>query len=282
MKIGIIIPAYNEEAYLGPCLESFISQTRKPDHLIVVNDNSTDGTAEIGRQYSDRYEWISLITRQSQQEHQPGAKVVHAFNYGLSQLGESFDLIGKFDSDIILPENYMEVVNEAFAKNPKLGICSGLLYIQKRDSWVYESIAKKSHVRGPLKLYRKTCLQAIGGLRPGIGWDTADVLLAEYYGFTTDTIPSLKVKHLRPTGLAYEKKAARFQGRAYYLLRYGWWISVIASLKMAIHKKSFAVFWQSLKGYNTASRNKLKPLVTEEEGVFIRRFRWSSIKSNLF
>ncbi len=282
MKIGIIIPAYNEEAYLQACLESFTRQTRIPDHLIIVNDNSTDNTAEIALQFSTQYDWISLVDRQSEKEHQPGAKVVHAFNYGLSKLNELCDLIGKFDADIILPDNYFEVVNETFYRNPKLGICSGLLYIQKGDQWIYEAIAKKSHVRGPIKLYRKTCLQAMGGLRPGIGWDTADVLLAEYYGFTTDTIPSLIVKHLRPTGMAYEQKAARFQGRGYYMLRYGWLISIIASFKMAIQKKSLAVFWQSIKGFNEASQNKMTPIVTEEEGLFIRRFRWSSIKRNLF
>ena len=111
-----------------------------------------------------------------------------------------FDYIGKFDADIILPPTYFEEVLTAFGRNPKVGLCSGLLYIEREGKWVYEAISRPGHVRGPVKFYSRACFQAIGGLRPFIGWDTADTLLARYHGFEVATLPSLKVKHLRPTG----------------------------------------------------------------------------------
>lgn len=49
MKVSVVIPAYNEEKYLGKCLESLRNQTEKPFEIIVVDNNSTDKTAEIAK-----------------------------------------------------------------------------------------------------------------------------------------------------------------------------------------------------------------------------------------
>lgn len=282
MKTVVIIPAHNEENYIRSCLDAYLSQTVKPDLLLVVDDNSSDQTALIVAEYGRENQWIQLVRYDSAAVHQPGAKVVRAFNYGLSQLNEKFEFIGKFDADIILPENYFEIVLKEFEKNPKIGLCSGLLYIKKGTDWIYEAIANKSHVRGPIKLYRISCFDAIGGLRSGIGWDTADVLLAQYYGFEIKTIPQLKVKHLRPTGASYSRTSAVIQGKAYYGLRYGVVISLLASLKMSWYKRSIALIWQSLQGYFQASRQRSQTLVTEAEGRFIRKYRWKKIWNSLF
>ena len=47
MKYYIIIPAHNEEAFLADTLNSVLRQTLQPQMVVVVNDNSTDGTEEI-------------------------------------------------------------------------------------------------------------------------------------------------------------------------------------------------------------------------------------------
>ena len=282
MKTLIIIPAHNEEEHIGQCLDSFIAQIRKPDFLLVVDDNSTDGTAQIAEEYARKHHWIQVVQMNSMAEHQPGAKVVRAFNFGLSQIDRDFEYIGKFDADIILPVNYFEQVLLEFERNPQIGLCSGLLYISKGAEWVYEPIANKTHVRGPVKLYRKSCLDAMKGLRQGIGWDTADVLLARYHGYDVRTLPELHVKHLRPTAAAYSGKASILHGRAYYGLRYGVLIAFLASLKMSKNKRSFPVIWQSMRGYFLASKEKSLPLVTKNEGRFIRRYRWRNIWTSLF
>ncbi len=250
--------------------------------LLIVDDHSSDKTAEIALEYTKRHAWIYLYSNPSTDERQPGAKVVNAFNYGISKLSGQYDLIGKFDADIILPTDYFKEVVNAFKANPKLGICSGLLYIQSGDEWIYEAIAARSHVRGPVKLYRRSCLDAMNGLRAGLGWDTADVLLAQYYGFETRTLPDLKVKHLRPTGAMYKKNSSFNQGLAYYGLRYRLPISVLAALKMSYYKKSAAVFRKSMQGYFYARRKRSARLVSIEEGRFIRKYRWRNIRSSLF
>jgi glycosyltransferase involved in cell wall biosynthesis len=50
--VSIIVPARNEEASLAACLESLVTQTGIPYEIIVVDDDSTDRTAEIARSFS--------------------------------------------------------------------------------------------------------------------------------------------------------------------------------------------------------------------------------------
>lgn len=282
MKTAIIIPAFNEEDFIRECLESFVSQTRRPDKLLVVDDNSTDRTNEIIREFASRHHWIDWSFNQSTDNHQPGAKVVRAFLHGYELLRENYQLIGKFDADIVLPAHYLESVQKEFYENKNLGLCSGLLYIQEGDQWIYESIADRSHVRGPVKLYRRSCLEAMQGLREGLGWDTADAILARYYGFEVKTLEQIKVKHLRPTGKTYDQSASFKQGQAYYQLRYGFLLSLLSAVKMAMRKKSLKIIWNSLSGYLRARQQGLTPIVNKQEGLFIRKFRWKTIRQKLF
>lgn len=186
MRISIIIPAHNEEAQLKDCLDSFVAQTAAPDELIVVDDNSSDNTFGIASEFAKKHDWIKVVQNTSTDEHIPGKKVVDTFNFGLKHTSE-YDIIGKFDADIILPSNYFETMLNYFQSNWKLGMCSGLLYVKKKGNWVYENIADKNHIRGPIKLYHKACFEKIEGLRPAVGWDTVDVLLAKYHDFETLT-----------------------------------------------------------------------------------------------
>lgn len=281
-RILIVMPVHNEAAHIRSCLDSFVGQTRPPDLLRVVDDHSTDGTAEVVREYASRHPWIQLKARTSTPRRQPGAKVVEAFLAGLPTDWEHFDFIGKFDGDIVLPPNYFEDILEAFALKPRLGMCSGLLHVEQQGSWAYEPIADKSHVRGPVKCYSMSCYKAIGGLRPFIGWDTADALLARFHGFETETRPDLVVKHLRPTGKGYSARNAALQGMALYNLRYGWLLSGIAALKMAMTRKAPMLPWHALAAYSRAYLGRSPRVLTREQGRFARKWRWTGIRNRLF
>ena len=71
------------------------------------------------------------------------------------------------------------------------------------------------HVRGAFKAYHVSCLNTIGGLRSAMGWDTVDEHLARYYGYRVITLPSLKVKHLRPVGHNIKKRLAFAKGKPF-------------------------------------------------------------------
>ncbi|MGB3345030.1 MAG: glycosyltransferase family 2 protein [Aequorivita sp.] len=281
MDFCIIIPAYNEEACLERCLKSFVEQTILPRKIVVVNDGSTDGTQAIIDCFSENYSFIEGIYNASEKMHLPGSKIVNAFYKGLQTLDTDFDLIGKFDADIILPPNYFEKVLELFFSDDRIGVAGGNLFIEKDEHWEYENISRKTKVRGPIKLYRKECFEEIGGLKKSIGWDTVDELLAQYHGWKIQTDTSLHVKHLKPTGKVYTKAARYKQGEAFYKMRYGFWLTLIASAKLAVKKKSFAYFLDCLKGYSKAKRAKLEYIVSAEEGEFIRNLRWKNIKKKI-
>lgn len=280
--VSIIIPAHNEAAFLAQCLQSFANQTRPPDELVVVDDNSTDNTADIARDFTSKHHWIRCIHHHSEQGHYPGAKVIRAFNFGLTQIAQDFDYVGKFDGDVVLPPDYFERILLHFSNKPQLGICSGLVYIQSGAGWSYEPIAATNHVRGPIKCYSRDCFNAMGGLAPAIGWDTADVLLARYHQFEVETLHELHVKHLRPTGAAYSKDNAVKQGQALYALRYGLVLGILASLKMAWKRKSFLLPWHHLRGCLLARKQKTPFLLSEDTARFAQTWRWEQIKKKLF
>lgn len=281
MRFCIIIPAHNEEAYLEQTLQSLVSQTLLPQKIIIVNDHSTDGTQTIINQFTATYPFIFGIETTSTAKHEPGSKVINAFNKGLEVSDTDYEVICKFDADLIFPKDYLEKISILFKNNPNCGVAGGFCYIQKKEKWVLENLTNADHVRGALKAYRKECFQQINGLKSTMGWDTVDELLAQYHGWQICTDKTLHVKHLKPTGKTYTKAARYKQGEAFYRLRYGLVLTTIASAKLSLKKKSFNYFIDCICGYLKAKKSTIKPIVSKKEGVFIRRLRWKGIKRKI-
>lgn len=282
MNVYIIIPCYNEEQFIGDTLNSLINQTLNPKKIMVVNDNSTDGSEEIVSAFAKANPSIQTVKTATSSAHQPGNKVVQAFNTGLEALDENYDIICKFDADLIFPSNYLEEVVKVFKQQPEAGIVGGFCYIERDNRWALENLTNKDHIRGALKAYRKDCLTQIGGLKPAMGWDTADELLAKYNEWDVITLEQLHVKHLKPTGNAYTSASKFRQGEAFYSLRYGFLLTAIASLKLSFLKGSPKFFLNCLRGFFRAKRTKKTYLVSKKEGEFIRALRWKGIKGKFF
>lgn len=282
MNYYVVIPAYNEANFIGLMLQSLAAQTRLPAKAIVVDDSSTDNTYEIAQEIAGQNMWLSVITNKSDALHLPGSKVIRAFQKGLDTLDNDYDVIVKLDADLILPPNYFEEVLKAFAENPKAGMAGGFAYIEKDGDWVLESLTDKDHIRGAFKAYRKECFMQMDGLRPAMGWDTADELLARFYGWDIITLEHLKVKHLKPTGANYDKTARYKQGEAFYTLGYGFIITAIASLKLALRKNKPMLFSDYMAGFFRGKSAKKQMLVTPQQASFIRSYRWKKMKQKIF
>lgn len=277
MNFYIIIPAHNESSSIGVTLDSLINQTLLPKRLVVVNDNSTDNTQEIIEGYAAKHNWIQLINSKSTNEHLPGSKIINAFYKGYESLDENYDVVCKFDADLIFPNTYLEKLSNHFSSNNNLGMAAGFCYIEKNGGWVLENLTRKDHIRGALKAYKKACFLQIGKLKPSMGWDTVDELLAKFYRWDILTDESLHVKHLKPTGISYNKASKFLQGEAMYKMRYGFFITLISALKLAYKKGSYGLFKDYMLGYFKAKKNNIYFLVSEEEGKFIRNLRWKGI-----
>ena len=281
MNIYIVIPVFNEEENLNDSIDSIVNQTLLPKKLLLVNDSSTDDSETILKKYSNKFSWIEYITIKSKQVHVPGEKVINAFNKGLEKLDTNYEIICKFDSDIILPKNYLESIKNIFANNPKVGIAGGNLYVKKGNNWIYEKISSKNHVRGPIKSYRKKCFVEIQGLRLSIGWDTVDVLIAKFYGWKIKTDKTLLVKHLKPTGKNYTYTSKFLQGEALYKMRFGIMLSFISVVKTSINIGKLSIIFFAIFGYTNALIKRKERIVTKEQGKFIRKYRWGEALSNL-
>lgn len=292
MKFLIIIPAHNEEENILPCLESLKNQTFQDFKCIIVNDGSTDKTQEIV-EYFIQKNFKFQISNLESSKHEPGAKVVRTFNKGLETENlEEFEVVCKFDADIIFPANYLEKVNEIYEKNPNAGMVSGLVYINKnfkindfttsqlhdftnQNDWTFENLSSKNHVRGPIKSYRKELFLKMKGLRAVLGWDNIDVMLSKMQGYETITIKELWVKHLRPTAYKYKSQKAEKLGEYFYNIGLNFPLAAISSAKSSWKNKSFSEFFITMKSF---FKQKNERILTKEEIAFIRNLRWEEIK----
>ena len=282
MHYYLIIPAHNEAQHIALTLQSIETQTLMPKKIVVVNDHSTDETEKIVHSFLAHNPNLVLVNNLSDSEHQPGSKVIRAFQKGLETLDENYDFIVKLDADLILPPNYFETIIAHFESDAKIGMAGGFAYIEKNGNWILENLTDKDHIRGAFKAYRKACFKQIGGLKPAMGWDTVDELLAKFYGWKVVTDETLKVKHLKPTGANYNKTARFKQGEAFYTLGYGFWITAIASAKLAMMKKKPLLFIDYLRGFWKAKFANKTMLVSEEQAKFIRNYRWAKMKGKIF
>lgn len=282
MKFLIIIPAHNEENNLPFTLDSLQRQNFKDFKIVVVNDGSTDRTSEVIKKYTEndgRFETINL----QKSAHQPGSKVVAAFKKGLStQNLDEFDVICKFDSDIILEENYLQTVANAFIENPDYGLVGGLLYVEKNEEWVYEGNSNKHHVRGPMKAYKKECFLQIGGLRETLGWDNIDAILLQNSGWKEVVLPELHVKLIKVKGADYTIKPADYYGRYFYFLGLNRFLTYVAAAKEAMKIKSPSFLFQIISSYEKCKSQKLELKITKDEQKVINQQRWNQFKKKWF
>ena len=279
MKFLIIIPAYNEEESILSCLKSIENQSFKDFSCVVVNDSSTDNTAQIVSNFIEDKDRFYLLERKEnlhlENTHSPGAKVIRAFNFGLnSQDLRDFDIICKFDADIIFPTHYLEEINKVYEENPQIGMASGLVYIEKDGRWQFENLSSKNHVRGPIKSYRKSCFMEMGGLKEILGWDNIDVMLCKMYGFETLTLKKLWVKHLRPTAYKYKNQKAEKLGEYFYNIGLSFPLAIISSLKSSFRNKSFLEFFITMRVFFKQNSPRV---LTKKEIQFIRNLRWQEM-----
>jgi glycosyltransferase involved in cell wall biosynthesis len=109
-RITVVVPAYDEQGVIGPCLDALLVQTEPADEIIVVDNNSADGTVAEARSRG------VVVLHESRQG------VQHARNTGFdAAIG---DLIVRIDADTRLPSNYLARVRVLFA-DPEVDAATG-------------------------------------------------------------------------------------------------------------------------------------------------------------
>jgi glycosyltransferase involved in cell wall biosynthesis len=122
ITISVVVPAWNAERYLGEALDSLLAQTRVPTEVLVIDDGSTDGTADVAEK---RGPPVRCVRR----EHQGPAA---ARNAGIREArGE---LLAFLDADDLWLPAKLERQLEALSAQPSVGIVTTRI----RDFWVPE------------------------------------------------------------------------------------------------------------------------------------------------
>jgi glycosyltransferase involved in cell wall biosynthesis len=196
----IVTPVRDEEQYIAETIRSVVGQSIQPAEWIIVDDGSRDATGRIIDECARQYPWIKALHRSDRGQRVPGTGVMEAFYEGYGSLeATDWEFIVKLDGDVGLSPDYFEQCFQRFAQDPTLGMCGGTMYCIKNGE-LHPEPNPLSHVRGPIKLYKRGCWDAIGGLIKAPGWDTIDEVQANRLGWRTRTFPEIKVIHYRPTG----------------------------------------------------------------------------------
>jgi glycosyltransferase involved in cell wall biosynthesis len=201
MKYVLITAARDEEKFIAKTLDSVVSQTLLPERWIIVDDGSTDHTAEIVEGYARRHPWIELSRRPRRAERSFAGKA-HAFNAGLERIRPlTFDVIGNLDADISFEEDYMEFLVHKFAEDRNLGV-AGTPMVEADFDTLRDSFYNENDVYGACQLFRRACFEDVGGYTPvkwgGIDWIA--VRTARYKGWLTRSFLDKTFFHHRPMG----------------------------------------------------------------------------------
>lgn len=126
MQLAFVIPAYNEQALIGKCVESVLAEIKRSGRtdvdVVVVNNNSTDRTAEIAGSYAG----VRVVD-----EKQKG--LVSARDGGFR--ATTAELVANIDADTLVPPGWLDTVFREFEKDPTLVCLSGPYVYYDLSTW---------------------------------------------------------------------------------------------------------------------------------------------------
>lgn len=149
MKISVIVPAFNEEKYIGECLTNLIMYAGDEIlEIIVVNNNSSDNTAHIARKF-------------------PKVRVVNEKRKGLSYARQKGlmeakgELLAYIDADTLVSKNWIKKIQKEFTKNKNLVCLSGPYIYYDLPKW--QQFLVYIYWEGATVTYQLTRFMVAGG-----------------------------------------------------------------------------------------------------------------------
>src|SRR5438128_6496325 len=268
MKYVLITPAHNEEVFIEKTLDSMSAQTLLPEQWVIVDDGSSDRTAEIIQRYARRFSWIRLVQCPPRLDRTFAGKV-QAFNAGLEHVQSvPFEVIGNLDADLSFDPDYLEFLIRKFAEDPKLGVTGTPFTEDGGYDTARDSFEGENHVAGGCQLFRRQCFEEVGGYipNPAGGIDWIAVTTARMKGWKTRSFPEKRFHHYRTLGTAGKTSwAASFSygEKDYYLGGSPIWQLFRVAYRMT--KRPVLVDGLALfSGYCWAALRQMKRPVTSE------------------
>jgi cellulose synthase/poly-beta-1,6-N-acetylglucosamine synthase-like glycosyltransferase len=186
VTVTVLIPAHNEEELIGATINSLMEQDRKPDRVIVVADNCTDGTVAVAKGLG-----VEVIESVNNTAKKAGA-LNQVLNELLPKLGEN-DTVMIMDADTVLRQGFLSAAVKHFVDDRGLSAIGGLFYgeprkgflaqIQKNEYTRYSREISRRHGRvfvltGTASVFRARALRTVaderGKLLPGTAGEVYD------------------------------------------------------------------------------------------------------------
>ena len=208
-RFSIIIPVYNRPDEVAELLDSLTKQTDKGFEVLIIEDGSAVPCKEVCEQYADKLDLHYYF--------KPNSGRSETRNYGMERASGDWFII--YDSDVIVPPQYIATVREELAKNPV--DCYGgpdaadnsFSDVQKAINYSMTSIMTTGGIRGATKNKEKfsprsfnmgisrKCFETVGGYKNMIGEDIDMSIRIKDAGFKTTLIPEAYVYHKRRVDL---------------------------------------------------------------------------------
>lgn len=210
--VSVIIPVYNEEKYLGFCLESLKKQTYKNLEIIVVDDGSTDKSKDTANKYS---------VRLFEQSHSgPG----NARNLGASKANG--EILAFLDADMKYDKEFVKKLIKPIRLNKAVGTIHGKELVANQNnvwsnSWTIESRLPKGQ-RTPLQMpselgvfraIKKSSFDEVNGYDPDLGYFD-DTSLSKKLNKKSLVVRNAVAYHYNPETLTEVFVSTRWIGRS--------------------------------------------------------------------
>ena len=197
----VVTACKNEEENLSDLIESMVSQTIRPALWVIVDDGSTDKTAEIIRGATKKHNWIQSI-RLAVSRRDTGLHLTRILKEGfefaieLSMRNDiDYSYLSNIDGDIILEPTFFEYLITEFEKDLKLGIASGGAKLIVGGRIVHAKV-RVDEPSGGHMLIRRRCFEDCGGiLESSSWWDATLKRKAELRGWKNRRFEENKVTH---------------------------------------------------------------------------------------
>jgi len=172
LRLSVVLCAFNEQDWLGNTLRSLLDQDRKADEIIVVNNASTDRTAEVVREFIRVHPQAGIHLVE-----EPVKGLHHARETGWRSA--TGDIIVTSDADIRFPRQWLQIYESQFKQHPEIAAMTGpvryydALFFINWITWIFEKInqpegigrffTKRYNINGGNSAYRRSALLAVNG-----------------------------------------------------------------------------------------------------------------------
>lgn len=118
-RLSVVVPVFNEENAVSGCIERLLTES-EIDEILIVDNNSTDGTASIIQELAEKYDKVRYVFEARQ-------GVVHARNAGFD--ASTGNIIGRIDADTRVQPGWADAVKGFFQRSTAHSAVAGLTYL---------------------------------------------------------------------------------------------------------------------------------------------------------